>query len=122
MSTSTDRMRRLRERRAASLQPVEGDPPRPADDLLLPAVEETLAALQLGDDGLAAAQLARQYARIIDGGRDPAWCLRWLGPLLLSSLESMQATPMSRRDQKKPGPSAPSQLDRLRAVRRRDGA
>ena len=42
--------------------------------------------------------MARRYAQIIDRGRDPAWCLRWLGPLLLASLTELQATPLSRKD------------------------
>jgi hypothetical protein len=41
MSTSTERMRRLRERRAAGLLPAEGQAPRDAADLLAPAVEES---------------------------------------------------------------------------------
>ena len=121
MSTSTERMRRLRERRAAALTPIDGDPPRPDDDLLLPAVEESITALELGEDGQAAAQLARQYARVIDRASDQAWALRWIGPLLMASLESLRATPMSRKGEVKPGERRPSQLDQLRA-RRRPGA
>jgi hypothetical protein len=114
-------MRRLRERRAAGLVPIDGEPPRPVDELLAPVVEETLAALELGEDGQAAAALARSYARVIDGARDQAWALRWIGPHMLAALEALQATPMSRRAAK-PADRRPSQLDQLRAVRRRDGA
>jgi hypothetical protein len=110
-------MRRLRERRAAGLLPVDGEPPRPEDERLLPAVEETLAALELGEGDRAAAQLARRYAQVIDEARDQAWAYRWIGPLLLSSLEALRATPMSRREAK-PVDRQPSQLDRLRAARR----
>jgi hypothetical protein len=120
VSTSTERMRRLRERRAAGLLPVDGEPPRPEDERLLPAVEETLKALELGVDGAAAAQLARRYAQIIDAGKDPAWCLRWVGPLLLQALTELKATPLSRREAK-PVQSGPSRLDQLRAVRARNG-
>ncbi len=109
-------MRRLRERRAAS---IEADPDRPlrdAGELLAPAVEETLAALELGEQDQAAAQLARQYARVIDQARDPAYALRWIGPLLQDVLTSLQATPMSRAKEppRRPGPS---RLDDLRARR-----
>jgi hypothetical protein len=118
MSTSTERMRRLRERRAAGLIPIDGPAPLPADDRLLPAVEESIAALELGEDGQAAAALARRYASVIDGARDQAWALRWIGPLLLASLESLRATPMSRKDVRKPGPQRVTQHDQLRARRR----
>ncbi len=116
MSTSTERMRRLRERRAAGLLPIDGEPPRPADELLLPAVEETLGALELTEADQAAAQIARRYAKVIDEARDPAYAYRWLGPLLLASLEALRATPMSR-PAVKPGPAGPSRLDQLRAAR-----
>jgi hypothetical protein len=72
MSTSTERMRRLRERRAAGLLPIDGEPPRPPDELLVPAVEVTVASLQLGPEDAGAVQLARVYARVIDQARDPA--------------------------------------------------
>jgi hypothetical protein len=111
-------MRRLRERRAAALLPIDGEPPRPRDELLLPAVQETLTALTLEDSDQAAAQLARRYADTIDKARDPAWAYRWLGPLLLASLESLKATPMARKAEK-PQPRRPSALDDLRAVHAR---
>jgi hypothetical protein len=78
-------MRRLRERRAAALIPVDGPAPLPVEDQLLPAVEESIAVLELGEDGQAAAQLGR-YAKVIDEAQDPAWSLRWIGPLLLDAL------------------------------------
>jgi hypothetical protein len=112
-------MRRLRERRAAGLIPVDGEPPRPADELLLPSVRESVAALELGVDGLAAARLAERYAQVIDEARDQAWALRWIGPHLLQALTELRATPMSRKEAK-PVPGQPSQLDRLRAARVRD--
>lgn len=113
-------MRRLRERRAAGLLPVEGQEPRPGDELLAPAVEETLAALELGEADAAAAQIARRYAKVIDEARDPAWSARWIGPLLLQALQELRATPASR-PAVKPGPGRPTQLDKLRAARRGGG-
>jgi hypothetical protein len=118
MGTSTERMRRLRERRAAGLLPIEGQAPRPADELLAPAVEETLKALELGPGDAAAAQIARRYARVIDEARDQSWAYRWLGPLLLANLAELRATPMSRREAKPGPPHGPSALDRLRSVSR----
>jgi hypothetical protein len=127
VATSTERMRRLRERRAAGLLPADGQAPRDADDLLAPAVEETLAALKLADSDHAAAAMARQYARVIDEARDQAWAYRWPGPELLRLLVALQATPASRPAPKRE-PRRPSQLDRLRqahvqhpAVQRRAG-
>lgn len=107
----------MRERRAAGLLPVDGQPPRDPDELLLPAVEETLTALKLGESDAAAAQLARQYARIIDEASDPAWSARWLSPLLLDCLVQLGATPASRP--KQAPQREPSQLDKLRAARQR---
>jgi hypothetical protein len=109
-------MRRMRERRAAGLLPVEGQAPRDPDELLLPAVEETLTALELSESDSAAAQMARRYAAVIDAASDPAWAARWLSPLLLDCLIQLGATPASRP--KKEPQRAPSQLDRLRAARR----
>jgi hypothetical protein len=37
VSSSAERMRHLRERRAAALVPIDGEPPRPADELLASA-------------------------------------------------------------------------------------
>jgi hypothetical protein len=108
-------MRCLRERRTAGLIPVDGPAQLPVEDRLLPAVEETLAALELGENGRAAAQLAKRYAAAIDQAQNPAYALRWLGPLLLASLESLQATPMSRKAVRPVG-RQPSPLDRLRVV------
>lgn len=120
MGTSTERMRRLRERRAAGLIPVDGQGPRDADELLAPAVEETIQALELGDGDQAAAQLARRYAKVIDEASNPAYAMRWIAPLLLSALTELQATPAARAraPARKPQRSAPSRLDQLRAARR----
>jgi hypothetical protein len=115
MSTSTERMRRLRERRAVALLPVDGAPLRSSDELLAPAVEAALQALELGEADAAAAQLARRYAKVLDEARDPAWSARWIGPLLLDCLVQLGATPASRKP--KPADRPPSQLDQLRAAR-----
>ena len=77
-------MRRMRARRAAAL---EADPDAPrlrdADELLAPAVAETIAALGLDGQDAAVARLAERYAAVLDGARDPAWAARWIGPELL---------------------------------------
>lgn len=117
MSTSADRMRRLRERRAASLGPADGAGLRDAEDLLGPAVEETLAALKLGERDAGAVQLARRYAGAIDAAQDQAYAMRWLGPLLLKALMSLGATPAARAGAKPArAPAGPNQLARLRAA------
>jgi hypothetical protein len=115
-------MRRLRERRAAALVPGDGSSPLPLDEQLAPAVEETIAVLELGGEDLAAAQLTRRYARIIDEARDQAWALRWIGPLLADALGELGATPAARARMKteKPAPAVPSRLGALRAARVRD--
>ena len=117
MSTSTERMRALRARRAAAIEPAE-DGPRSADELLAPSVEQTLAALELDDKDAAAAQLTAVYARVIDDARDPAWAARWIGPLLLQALAELHATPASRKTgkAKEPAKRAPSRVAQLRQV------
>jgi hypothetical protein len=114
-------MRRLRERRRVELA-LSGDGPvlRSADELLAPAVEETLAALKLGAEHQAAAQLARQLARQMDTCRDPVWGVRWLGPLLLDCLTQLGATPLARsrlQARRPPEPGGDSALARLRQSR-----
>jgi hypothetical protein len=97
MSPAAVRMRRLRRRRAAERSRLR-DPESvtAGEDLLLPAVESSLAALDLGDRDAAAAALARLYAAAIDGLEDQFWALRRYGPLLLRALVSLHATPLSR--------------------------
>jgi hypothetical protein len=107
-------------------------PLRDASELLWPAVQETLAALDLGSEDAAARKLAQRYAQVIDGlpdrgserAHDQAWALRWIGPELLKVLDALGATPESRaritksgKGGDKPGDAAPSQLDQLRASR-----
>ena len=113
-------MRRLRERRAAALLPVDGQAPLPKEDQLAPAVSETLAALDLGPEHAGAVQLARRYAKVIDEARDPAWAARWIGPLLLAALTELGATPAARAQLAKgakTAPQGPNRLDQLRASR-----
>jgi hypothetical protein len=118
MATSAERMRALRARRAAGLEPVADLPVRDADELLAPAVEETIAALKLGERDAGTAQLALGYAQAIDVAKDPAAALRVFGPLLLKSLEALKATPRSRaqageKPKRPQGP--PSGVSKLRA-------
>jgi hypothetical protein len=110
-------MRALRARRAAAIEAADDAPVRDAAELLVPFVEGTLAALQLGARDQAAAQLARRYAALIDDARDPAWALRWIGPLLLRVLEELQATPKSRPAAKgNPGPARENKVSQLRSA------
>jgi hypothetical protein len=114
MATSTERVRALRARRAASL---EAGPYADRPDPLAPSVEVSIAALELGDRDLAAAALARRYAEVMDNAKDPVWATRWIGPLLLRSLEELGATPKSRPAAKKtPGPARDNQVAKLRAA------
>jgi hypothetical protein len=115
MSTSTERMRALRARQAAAIEPAE-DGLRSADELLAPFVDQTLTALELDDKDAAAAQLAAVYARVIDEARDPAWAARWIGPLLLQALAELHATPASRKagKTKEPAKRAPTRVAQLR--------
>jgi len=94
---------------------------RDAATLLGPAVAQTIAALDLGEEDTAAVQLAHQYARCIDEHHDTAWAMRWIAPLLHDVLESLGATPAARARLKggKPAPDAtPNRLHALRAARR----
>jgi hypothetical protein len=119
MSTSAERMRRLRERRAAEIESGgSGGPPRDPDELLLPDVEKSLAALELGPQDEGMAQLARRMAAAIDEAQVPASALRWIGPELLKVLESLGGSPMARsRLPKQEQPHQPSKLDELRLRR-----
>lgn len=98
-----------------------------ANDLLAPAVAETITALgKLTAEDAGAIRLAERYAEAIDASRgnprNYASALRWLGPLLLDALQQLGATPAARVALAK-GVKAPdateSQLDKLRAARRR---
>ena len=112
MSTSAERMRRHRQRRAVAA--------RPADELLLPSVDETLTQLGLGDEHAAAMKLAQRYARVIDETADQAYALRWIGPLLAAVLAELGATPAAKAaldKGAKTAPQGPNRLDQLRAAR-----
>lgn len=118
-TTSTERVRAMRERRRQALQATDAAEValRPADHLLAPAVEHTIGALELAEQDAAAAQLARGYARVIDTCRDQSWGYRWVGPLLAGVLADLQATPASRKAVKQPPAAAPNRLQQLREAR-----
>jgi hypothetical protein len=119
VSTSTERMRRMRERRRLALQPPEDEPPqRDPGELLLPAVRESVADLGLDESAAGAVRIAEAQARIIDRARDQAWALRWHGPLLMQALNDLGATPLARARMRKPvPPRGPNRLDQLRQAR-----
>lgn len=88
---------------------------QPADRLLVPAVEETLAALTLTEADTAAVKLARRYATAIDQDGD----LQRLGPALLSCLAALNATPAARGRLRQEVTDAPTGgLRKLREARR----
>jgi len=107
----------MRERRR---QAIEADAARlrDADELLAPAIAETLAALDLGNEHAAAAKVAERYAAVIDGAKDQAWAMRWLGPLLLDALGELGATPLAKAKQakgpKRLGGTTPNRVQALR--------
>jgi hypothetical protein len=69
---------------------------RSADDLIAPAVTQTIQMLPLAPEDHAAAALAQRYAAAIDSSDDPAGALEQLGPRLLAVLESLGASPKAR--------------------------
>jgi hypothetical protein len=93
-----------------------------ADESLVAAVRETLAALDLKPVDRAAAVLARKYAKLIDEADDLASAMDRYGPRLFACLESLGATPASRRPAKGGGGPVPvagqTALERIRASRR----
>ena len=93
---------------------------RDASELLWPAVAETFSQLDLSSEDAAVKKLAQRYAQIIDQHDDPAWCARWVFPLLLDCLEQLGATPAARARLKggKQADAPVSQLAKLRAARR----
>lgn len=108
----------MRARRAAAIEAGPDGESRDPDELIMPAVELTLDALELDGKDAAAAQLAAVYARVIDNARDPAWAARWIGPLLLQALAELHATPASRKvaTGKQPEKRAPSRVAQLRTA------
>jgi hypothetical protein len=118
--TSTERSRASRARRKAAAQAADASTValRDAATLLAPSVAETIAALGLGKQDAAAAQLAQQLARQVDQAADQSWALRWLSPHLLDVLVQLGATPAARSRLKgQPASRGPSRLDELRAAR-----
>jgi len=95
---------------------------RDASELLWPAVAETLTQLGLLPEDAAAKKLAQRYAQVIDQAKDPAWAMRWIGPLLLDSLTALGATPAARAalTKGKPQDAEADPLDQL--TKRRRGA
>ncbi len=94
---------------------------RSADMLLAPAVERTLAKLELGAVDDAVATLAQRYAAAIDQAEDGDEVLADLGPKLLAALQQLIATPAARSKVKRGGEgdrAGPSQLQALRQARR----
>jgi hypothetical protein len=92
---------------------------RDADQLLGPAVTDTVAGLTLTAADSAAVKLAQRYAAAIDGAESHADALEKLGPKLLAALESLGATPQARARLKEgsaPG-GKPNRLAQLRAAR-----
>jgi hypothetical protein len=129
--TSTERVRDFRARQRSKLEAIDGgNEPRDPETLLLPAVEEIVAALKLDPKDEAAAALAMTYARVIDDARDQGWAARWIGPHLLDALAALQATPASRAKLRKsvgraaegrPNPIQQMRIDHLKQ-RGRQGA
>lgn len=113
--TPAERKAAQRARERALLEPTN-PVLRAAEDLIEPAVEQTLLSLDLGEGDAAAAQLARRLARIIDRAESPTYAARWLMPILLDCLTALQATPMSRKVAKQ-APKGTSRLDELRMRR-----
>jgi hypothetical protein len=112
MSTSGERMRRLRERQTAQLEAVP-DPPEAAPGPMTAEVVRTLAALKLGDRQAAQAQLAREYAAVIDAARDRAAALARIGPPLARVLaELARAAGRGRPEQA----ARPNKVAQLRAA------
>jgi len=111
----------MRQRRAEALQADPDAHLRSIDDMLYPAVAESIEALDLGPEDTAVAQLALQLAGTIDAARDPAWAARWLMPNLLAALEALHATPLARARAKvtTKQDSRPNWLAEMRAARPR---
>jgi hypothetical protein len=120
VSTSAERMRRLRARRAALLEAVPcTDDPAAVAGSIRAAVESSIAALEIGESDAAVAQLASLYAQTIDEAKSPAYATRWIGPLLQDALSSLGATPPARAPMRAPEPIRPatSQLELLHRSR-----
>lgn len=95
---------------------------RDADELILPAVKATIAALEATTDAdTGIIKLAERYAAALDAAtttREKAYALRYLGPLLHDALESLGATPAARSKTTGRTAAGGGQLAQLRAARR----
>jgi hypothetical protein len=111
-TTSADRMRALRARRAAALASAPDPGPRDPAALVLPAVETTLAALALAPRYAAAAQLARVLASAIDEAESPAAAVIKLGPQLLKVLQALETTRAARLARSPGGRGGPTEPGR----------
>jgi hypothetical protein len=110
-------MRKMRQRRRESLNPVPGGGEMAAEDMLAPAVREALAALGLDGKDAAAAKLAELLAVTIDRADSQAWAMRWLAPELLRVLGELGATPLARAKLPKSGRAAPAAPTRIQELR-----
>jgi hypothetical protein len=91
-----------------------------ADELMTEAVKRTVRELKLEPQDTAAVKLAGKYAHIIDTHPDPAWALRWIGPLLFDVLSELGATPGARAKQegrKTPDAASSTTQSRLAQLR-----
>jgi hypothetical protein len=109
-----------------------------AAELITPQVAEAIAALGLGAEHAGMVKLALIYAAAIDGAgmhcsscddgeckrADRSWAVRWIGPNLHASLESLGASPASEAAiTRAKGGAKPDGEDALSGLRtRRRGA
>lgn len=91
--------------------------PRDTNQLMLPAVKATIAALTTTDSDAAIIRLAEQYAAVIDAAADKTYAMRWIGPLLHDALESLGATPVARSKTSKEGRAPGASGSRLAVLR-----
>jgi len=98
----------------------DGSHLKDADDLIWPAVQATLIALDLGDEFSAAKKLAQRLAQNIDAMTDQIYAMRWLVPELLKVLAELGATPAAcaaiKRGGDKTAPAPVSWLEQQRAA------
>jgi hypothetical protein len=118
--TDAERMRKMRARRAAAIEAGDRPPLQDAAELLEPAIQASILALELGPEDLGAAELALSIARTIDRAGDHAWAVRWLSPHLQVALDRLNACPAARKTPRKAPEGAPSGLALLRARRAAD--
>ena len=111
---------------------------RDTEDLLEPAVRESVDAIERTGADAAARRLAIQYAALIDTadghcrgcedratcgrGETSGWAMRWIGPLLLDTLAALGATPAARAQLAKGGKPKDAPRSRLQGLRDARGA